>query len=133
MIEHRLGYRVPYAEVDRMGVVYYGHYLTYFERGRTEFLRRCGLPYGDLERDGVMLPVIEAHCEYLKPARYEDELTIVARAAALQGVRLRFDCEVYRDDTLLARGHTWHVSMTSAGKPCRVPPALAALFSATAS
>lgn len=130
MIEHRLRYRVPYAEVDQMGVVYYGHYLTYFERGRTELLRSHGLPYGELERDGVLLPVIQAHCDYLKPARYEDELTITTRAAAMQGVRLRFDCEIYRADGLLARGYTWHVSTTTAGKPCRIPRVLVALFSA---
>jgi len=54
-------YRVPYADTDRLGVVYYANYLVYFERGRGQLMRDAGLPYGELERRGFALPVIEAH------------------------------------------------------------------------
>lgn len=128
MHENRIAYRVPYADVDQMGVVYYARYLEYFERGRNELLRACNLPYLTLERDGVMLPVIEAHVEYLKPARYDDALTIVARVTAVQGIRIQMACEILRDDTLLVRGYTWHACTSTNGKPCRMPAALAALL-----
>ena len=68
--------RVRYAETDRMGVVYYANYLVWFEVGRTDWLRETGWTYREMEQDGVSLPVIEAHCEYRQPARYDDELEI---------------------------------------------------------
>jgi acyl-CoA thioester hydrolase len=128
MHDTRTAYRVPYADVDQMGVVYYARYLEYFERGRNELLREHHLPYSTLERDGVMLPVIEAHVEYLKPARYDDALVIVARVTAVQGIRIQMACEIWRDDTLLVRGHTWHACTSTTGRPCRMPAALAALL-----
>ena len=68
---------VRYAETDQMGFAYYANYLAWFEVGRCEWLRSLGWSYRDLEvRDAVMLPVIEAHCEYRQPARYDDELLI---------------------------------------------------------
>lgn len=120
-------YRVPYADVDRMGVVYYAQYFVYFERGRTEFLRACGVPYRELEGRGILLPVIEAHCRYLKPARYDDELTIVTRAPEHTGARIMMQCEVWRDGEKLVEGHTWHAAVTPEGKPCRLPQELLAL------
>ncbi len=128
MTENTLIYRVPYADVDQMGFVYYANYLVYFERGRNELLRARGLPYRELEDEGIMLPVIEAHCEYRKPARYDDELAIVARIAELKGVRVKMECEIFRADTLLVRGYTWHVTTDTHGKPRRMPQALADLF-----
>lgn len=123
-MRHTISYRVPYADVDRMGVVYYANYLVYFERGRTEFLRDNGVPYRELEDSGVALPVIEAHCEYLKPACYDDLLTITTRAAEAKGVRIKLLCEVLRDGELLARGHTWHACIGPGGRPVRVPEQL---------
>ncbi len=128
MREHRLTYRVPYADVDRMGVVYYANYLVFFERGRTELLRACGLPYRELEERGILLPVIEAVCRYLKPARYDDELDIVTRISERRGVRIMMQCEVWRNAELLAEGHTWHAATSAEGKPCRIPDDLAALL-----
>ena len=69
---HDMEYRVPYADTDQMGVVYYANYLEYFERSRTEMLRAAGLPYSELEKKGIILPVSEAYCKYLGPARYDD-------------------------------------------------------------
>lgn len=116
--------RVRYAETDRMGVVYYANYLVWFEVGRTEWLRQSGWSYSAMERDGgVQLPVIEAHCEYRQPARYDDEVAIAAAATLLTPVRLRFDYRLTRaaDDVLLAEGHTIHAAVDRAGRPCRLP------------
>lgn len=101
-------YRVPYADTDQMGVVYYGNYLTYFERVRNQLLRDLGLPYADIERRGFGLPVIEAQVHYRAAAGYDDELDIQGWFAGARGARLRVNCAVYCRDTLLAEGHTVH-------------------------
>ena len=115
--------RVRYAETDRMGVVYYANYLVWFEVGRTEWLRDTGGSYRDMEGDGVSLPVIEAHCEYRQPARYDDEVEIHTRATLLTPVRIRFDYEVRRngEGQPAAVGHTIHAAIGGNGRPCRLP------------
>lgn len=115
--------RVRYAETDRMGVVYYANYLVWFEVGRTEWLRQTGESYREMERQhGVTLPVIESHCEYRQPARYDDELEIRTRATMLSPVRIRFDYDIVRaPDEPLASGYTVHAAVDRSGKPCRLP------------
>ena len=115
--------RVRYAETDRMGVVYYANYLVWFEVGRTEWLRETGWNYREMEREGISLPVIEAHCEYRQPARYDDEIEIRTRATLLTPARLRFDYDVVRagDDSVSASGHTIHAALDTNGRPCRLP------------
>ena len=68
--------RVRYAETDTMGVVYYANYLVWFEVARTDLLRHSGWSYREMEVEGFSLPVIEAHCEYKQPARYDDEVEV---------------------------------------------------------
>ena len=115
--------RVRYAETDRMGVVYYANYLVWFEVGRTEWLRATGWSYREMEHDGVSLPVIEVHCDYRQPARYDDELEVRTRATLLSPVRIRFDYDVVRavDGTVAASGHTVHAALDVNGRPCRLP------------
>ena len=122
--------RVRYAETDRMGVVYYANYLVWFEVGRTEWLRTTGWSYREMEHDGISLPVIDVQCEYLQPARYDDEIEIRTRAAILTPVRIRFDYEVVRtdDDTVTATGHTVHAALDANGRPCRLPVRVRELF-----
>ena len=118
--------RVRYAETDQMGVVYYANFLVWFEVARVEWLRQGGWSYRDIEHDGTALPVIEAHCEYRHPARYDDEIEIAARGTLLTPVRIRFDYNVVRvdDDILAAVGHTVHAAVDAGGKPCRLPQTL---------
>jgi acyl-CoA thioester hydrolase len=123
--------RVRYAETDQMGFAYYGNYMAWFEVGRCEWLRSLGRSYRDLEvRDAIMLPVIEAHCEYRKPARYDDELLIRARAELASPLRIRFGYEVVRaaDGAVLAVGHTVHASTDLSGRPKRLPTHVRAFF-----
>ena len=115
--------RVRYAETDRMGVVYYANYLVWFEVGRTEWLRQTGWSYREMELEGVALPVIEAHAEYRRPARYDDDLEISTTVQLVTAVRVRFNYEVWRqgEESPLATGHTIHASLDVNGRPCRLP------------
>lgn len=114
--------RVRYAETDRMGVVYYANYFVWFEVARTDWLRETGWSYREMETEGVSLPVIEAHCDYRQPSRYDDEIDIRTRATLLSAVRIRFDYEVFREESLLtATGYTVHAAVDLNGRPCRLP------------
>ena len=118
-------YRVPYADTDQMGVVYYANFFVYFERVRTEVLRELGLTYRQMETDGLMLPVIEATCHYHSPALYDDVLDLRGHFEPLSATRLRAVCEVYRGDVRLASGHTIHVCLhADSRRPTRLPPVL---------
>jgi acyl-CoA thioester hydrolase len=68
--------RVRYAETDQMGVVYHGHYFQYFEVARAESIRQLGFTYADMEKAGVIMPVVDVQCRYIRPAVYDDLLTI---------------------------------------------------------
>ena len=118
----RIEYRVPYADTDMMGVVYYGNYLTFFERARNELMRGTGQTYAAFEAGGAMLPVREAHVEYHAPARYDDLLTIAAWVEEARGVRLKICCAVLRGGELLVEGYTVHVCIDAATRrPMRLP------------
>ena len=116
--------RVRYADTDRMGVVYYANYLIWFEVGRTEWLRETGWTYRQMEEEGVALPVIEAHCEYRQPVRYDDEIEIATHASLVTPIRIKFQYDVLRasDGILSASGYTVHAAVDGSGKPCRLPP-----------
>ena len=106
-----------------MGVVYYANYLVWFEVGRTDLLRDAGWTYREMEADGFPLPVIEAHCDYRQPARYDDELemrtTGDAAVAGARAIRLR-SRSAARIASSLATGHTVHASIDRDGRPCRL-------------
>lgn len=103
-------YRVPYADTDQMGVVYYGNYLTIFERARNELMRAGGYTYKRCEQDGWMLPVIHAEVDYKSPAKYDDLLEVTAYVKQMKGVRLEIACEVRRkgEEHILVSGFTRH-------------------------
>ncbi len=119
-----------YAETDTMGVVYYANYLIWFEVGRTDLLRDAGWTYRDMEAAGFSLPVIEAHCDYHQPARYDDVLAVTTTGSLVSPVRVRFEYEVARpsDAVVLATGHTVHATLGRNGRLCRLPPRARALF-----
>lgn len=108
-IRHTTMVRVRYADTDKMGVVYNGNYLMYFEIGRTELLRSIGLPYVDLEREGYLLPVREAHVEYKAPARYDDLLSIeTSYTHDATSAVITLSYRIVREDTEIAVGYTRH-------------------------
>ena len=115
-------YRVPYADTDQMGVVYYANYLVYFERFRNELLRDAGYTYRRLEEDGIAMPVIEAVCSYKASAKYDDLLEITGRFAEAKGVKVKIECEVRREGKILVEGYTVHACMDlKSGRPTRPP------------
>ncbi len=122
--------RVRYAETDKMGVVYYANYFVWFEVGRADLLRSLGWNYRDMEAAGVSLPVIEAQCEYRRPARYDDEIEVRTEGRMLSPVRMEFTYQVIRreDATLAASGRTVHAAMSPDGKPCRLPEQIRQVF-----
>jgi acyl-CoA thioester hydrolase len=122
--------RVRYAETDKMGVVYYANYLVWFEVARADLLRTLGWTYREMEADGVSLPVIEAHCDYHRPARYDEEIEVRTEGKMLSPVRMEFQYRVYRraDQVLAASGHTVHASLDPGGKPCRLPARIREAF-----
>jgi len=115
--------RVRYAETDQMGVVYYANYFVWFEIGRTDLLRESGWSYRAMEAEGYSLPVVEAHCRYRQPARYDDDLEVRTTGALVSPVRVRFDYDLTRGDgqALLASGYTVHASLNPDGRPRRLP------------
>ncbi len=113
-----------------MGVVYYANYLVWFEVGRADLMRTLGRTYKQLEEEGVILPVIEAHCEYRQSARYDEEFEIRTTGAVLSPVRLKFLYEIVRraDGESVASGHTIHAAVDPRGKPRRLPEGLRKAF-----
>lgn len=103
-------YRVPYADTDQMGVVYYANYLVLFERARNELMRENGYTYKRIEDEGWMLPVVHAELNYKKPAKYDDLLEVTAWVSAQKGVRVEISCEVRRkgEEEILVSGFTRH-------------------------
>lgn len=99
--------RVLYAHTDKAGVVYYANYLQFFETGRTEYLRALGKSYADFERDGVILTVTEAALRFLRPAVYDDLLTVRTRVTRIRRTRIDFAYEVLNSaGTMLCEGST---------------------------
>jgi acyl-CoA thioester hydrolase len=122
--------RVRYAETDKMGVVYYANYFVWFEVARADLLRSLGWTYREMEHAGIALPVIEAHCDYHRPARYDEEMEVRAKGRMLSPVRMEFTYEVVRrdDQIVAASGRTVHAALDLAGRPCRLPDRIRQLF-----
>lgn len=129
--EHVFEQPVRYGDTDQMGIAYYANYLYWFEVARTEWLRARGTTYREIEAGGIVLPVIEAHCRYLHPARYDDRLRLVAWVAELTGATVRFEYRIeLAADQLLATGWTRHCFLGRDGRPVRITGGLKDLLSA---
>jgi acyl-CoA thioester hydrolase len=122
--------RVRYAETDQMGVVYYANYLVWFEVARADLLRSLGWTYREMEDSGVFLPVIEAHCEYRRPTRYDEEIEVRTQGRILSAVRMEFSYDVVLKLTneVATVGRTVHAATDRDGRPCRLPVRIAEAF-----
>ncbi len=91
--------RVRYAETDQMDVVYHGNYAQYFEVGRVESIRQLGFTYKSMEATGVIMPIVEMHCKFLRPAHYDDLLTVKTMLRELPvDHRIEYHQEVYNEE-----------------------------------
>jgi acyl-CoA thioester hydrolase len=124
-------FRVRYSETDQMGTYYNSRVLEWFEYGRTEFCRALGTPYRDMEQRGLLLPVSEAHVEYLGKARYDDLLRMTCRISMAGRARVRFDMHIDQAESgrAVCRGYTVHAVTDLTGKPIRPPGWLTAIVS----
>lgn len=133
MFQAEIQVRVRYSETDQMGYVYYGNYAAYYEVARTEAFRSLGMNYKEMEKAGVMMPVLDLRCKFIRPARYDDLLTVkVMLPHQPHGSRIKFEYEVYNEaKELLNVGETTlvFVDMRS-GKPTGIPESLVGLLAA---
>ncbi len=123
MFQSRTQLTVRYAETDMMGIVYHANYLPWFEIGRTNLLNENGLPDRQLEADGYRLPVLEITAKFLRPALYDDTLTILTTLREKPILRIKLEYEVLRGNELLATGHSLHAFINLRGEPVRPPAA----------
>jgi acyl-CoA thioester hydrolase len=121
---------VRYAETDQMGIAHHSNYAVWFEAARSDFLRRAGLPYSEVEKRGVMMPLYGISARFIAPARYEDELSVTTWIRELGRVRMTLCYEVYRvkDGALLATGETQHAFTDADLRPVDLKKAAPDLF-----
>jgi len=120
MFEHSTKLRVRYGETDQMGYMYYGNYAEFYEVGRVEMLRSLGLTYSGMEESGIKMPVLELNCKYLKPALYDEEITIKVIMDKMPGIRIHFRYELFNEkEELINIGETLlvFINMTT-NRPC---------------
>lgn len=125
--------RVRYADIDRMGIVYYSRYYEFFEAARTDMLRELGLPYSSFEEMGYLMPVVESHCEYKQGATFDQLITVHCKITEVPKVKLNIKYIVTDaiNGTLLVTGHTVHAFLNKDGKVCRAPQLFLNLFADT--
>lgn len=126
MFASKIKLRVRYGETDQMGYVYYGNYASFFEVGRVEALRNLGYSYKGLEDDGIMLPVFSYNVVYLKPAFYDDLLTVHTRIRQVPGARIMFEYEIENQKgEKISEAETTLVFISKeTGKPMKAPEGL---------
>lgn len=123
MFTSEIQIRVRYAETDRMGFVYYGNYATYFEVARVEALRKMGMTYKEMEDEGIILPVLDYKIKFIKPAYYDDLLTIKTVIREMPMARIHFEYETFNEkNVLLNFAETTLVFINKETlKPCPAP------------
>lgn len=121
---------VRYAETDQMGIVHHSNYAVWFEAGRTDFFKKNGIAYSEVEARGVMLPLYELTCRFIRPARYEDEIAVITSLKKLTRVRLLMSYEVVNVKTtaLLATGETMHAFTDGSLRPLNAERAIPDIF-----
>lgn len=120
MFEYQCKIRVRYSETDQMGYVYYGNYASYYEVARVEMLRSLGTSYREMEESGIMMPVLELRTKYIKPAYYDEELTLTVRIIEKPQTRITFHYEIHNaKEELINIGHTTLVFVdVKRNRPC---------------
>lgn len=121
LMTHLWPVRVYYEDTDLAGIVYYANYLKFIERGRSEMVREAGVDQTAMKAAGVVFAVRKVTADYLKPARFEDELTVETSLKSLTGVRFSMGQRVLRGAGVLFTAEVEVVCLDAAGKPLRIP------------
>lgn len=127
MTPHQFPVTVYYEDTDMAGVVYYANYLRYIERARSEIVEQIGLDQNAMRAQGLVFVVTRVEADYISAARMGDRLQVVTKHRAASPVRWTFDQEVQRDGDVIFRAHVVAVTMTTAGKPVRLPAEIRAM------
>lgn len=123
MITTETQMRVRYGETDQMGFAYYGNYALYYEVARADAMRRLGMSYRQMEEKGVVMPIVTMNCKYIRPATYDDLLTVKTIIREKPTSRMKFSYEVYNEQGILLNlGETVLAFVRKdTGKPCAAP------------
>lgn len=114
--------RVYYEDTDLAGIVYYANYLKFIERGRSEWVRALGVDQSALRADqGIVFAVRRVEADYLRPARFGDDLTVITRLVEIGGARIVVAQEIWRGQERLFEAKVVLVCLTDSGHPARVP------------
>lgn len=122
MFVSEIRFIVRYAETDRMGIVHHSNYPVWFEAGRTDFIKKMGMPYSKIEENGFFLPLISLKCEFKGASRYEDEVIIKTKLKDITFTRVVFHYEVYVEggSKAITSGETEHAWTNSQLKPVNI-------------
>lgn len=111
-------HRAKYYETDQMGIIHHSNYIRWFEEARIDFMNQIGLTYKTMENQGIISPVLEVNCKYLKMMYFDDLATIKVYLEKYTGVRFSCRYEIYNQDNILCTtGHSSHCFITAEGKP----------------
>ncbi len=127
MLTHECTKRVRYGETDQMGYLYYGHYAQYYEIGRAEMIRSLGLSYRAMEeKHGVLMPVMSLQCRYVRPALYDELITIRSTLRHLPQKTITFHMELFNEKGKLVNGGSVKLCFVDAktNKSIDTPPYL---------
>jgi len=123
MLENRMRFRVRYVETDQMGIAHHSNYFAWFECGRAELMRELGYTYAEMEKEGILMPIVEVHCKYIRPAFYDDLLELRTIVDGLPKARIKLSYVITRVETgeKIAEGATTLAFLNENRKPIRAP------------
>ncbi len=123
MISYDAKIRVNYKDTDKMGIVHHSNYIVYYEMARVEALRAWGMPYSEMEAQGIISPILEVGSKYIHPAYFDEVLTMRVIVEELPMVRFKVRYELYNEaEVLINTGHTWLGFLNGeTRRPCRAP------------
>ena len=123
MITYDAKVRVNYKDTDQMGIVHHSNYIVYYEMARVEALRAWGMPYSEMEKQGIISPILEVGSKYIQPAYFDEVLTVRVIIEEMPMVRLKVRYELYNEaGKLINTGHTWLGFLDAeTRRPCRAP------------
>ncbi len=130
IIKHKAKARVRYSDTDQMGFMHHSNYARFYENARWEFFRDMNIPYSEIEEQGVLMPVIDVAFRFIKPAYYDEELTIVTTVSLKRAVKMKFEYQMFNSkDELINEGHVTTGFVHKAGlKPCQPPLSITQAF-----